>query len=414
MIHEPVAAAAWHLRTDAVLARSAPHPSADAVKFPRGLVATVVLLGLAAGAVWWTTRPEPPLVAVHTVARGTVESTVANTRAGTVHARRRAKLAPGTGGQVAALHVTEGDRVSEGQVLLELWHEDLTAQRALAESEVLRAQALADEAQLRAELAEREAERQRELLQEGASSGERVDRADSEARAARAAQQAAAAQAAVSRRQLDVIDANLERTLVRAPFAGVVAEVNGEVGEFVTPSPVGIPTPPAVDLIDDAAPYVTAPIDEIDAAAVRTGLPVRITLDAFGDRAFAGRVRRIAPYVLDREKQARTVDVEVEFAEAVQDAALLAGYSADVEILLEQRDGVVRVPTEAVRDDTVLVRAPDGTLAERTITAGLRNWRFVEVARGLEPGDVVVLSRDREGVAPGAVVEVEATVAERP
>src|SRR5690606_24405190 len=111
-------------------------------------------------------------------------------------------------------------------------------------------------------LAEREAQRQRELLDEGASSGERVDRADSEARAARAAERAAAAAAVVSQRQIDVVDAQIERTIVRAPFAGIVAEVNGEVGEFATPSPVGIPTPPAVDLIDDGAPYVTAPIDE--------------------------------------------------------------------------------------------------------------------------------------------------------
>ncbi|MBL9078161.1 MAG: efflux RND transporter periplasmic adaptor subunit [Planctomycetes bacterium] len=373
-----------------------------------------MILGLAAGGIWYATRQPPPRVLVHTVARGTVEATVANTRAGTVNARRRAKLAPGTGGQVAVLHVQEGDRVTAGQVLMELWSADLKAQRALAESEVLRATALADEAQQRAELAEREAQRQRELQAEGASSGERVDRADSEARAARSAQQAATAQAAVGRRQIEVVDAQLERTLVRAPFAGIIAEVNGEVGEFVTPSPVGIPTPPAVDLIDDGAPYVTAPIDEIDAARVQVGMPARVTLDAFADRTFVGRVRRIAPYVLDREKQARTVDVEVEFAEPVADAALLAGYSADVEILLAQRDDAVRVPTEAVRDGTVFVRLADGTLALRPVTTGLTNWRFVEVTAGLAAGDVVVLSRDRDGVAAGARVEVEPAAAALP
>ncbi len=377
------------------------------MKFPRGVAAAVVILGLAAGGIWYATSTPPPAVLVHTVARGVVEATVANTRAGTVNARRRAKLAPGQGGQVAALHVHEGDRVAAGQVLIELWNADLRAQRALAESEVQRANAIAEEAQLRAELAEREAERQRQLLAEQISTGERVDRVDSEARAARAAQRAAAAQALVGQRQIEVVDAQLERTLVRAPFAGVVAEVNGEVGEFVTPSPVGIPTPPAVDLIDDGAPYVTAPIDEVDAALVQIGMPARVLLDAFGARQFAGRVRRIAPYVLDREKQARTVDVEVEFVAPAADVALLAGYSADVEILLQQRPETVRVPTEAVRDGTVFVRAADGRLSLRRIDTGLANWRFTEVTAGLEPGEVVVLSRDRDGVADGATVAIE-------
>ena len=63
----------------------------------------------------------------------------------------------------------------------------------------------------------------------------------------------------------------------------------------------------------------------------------RITLDAFGKRTFDGRVRRIAPYVTDREKQARTVDVEVEFISPPDDVQLLPGYSADVEILLDTR-----------------------------------------------------------------------------
>jgi HlyD family secretion protein len=391
----------------AQLANAPRQASALAVKIPRRLFVTVALLGVAAAGVFYATRKQPPLVLVHTAARGTVEATVANTRAGTVNAHRRAKLAPGQGGQVAVRHVEKGDRVTAGQVLIELWNADLKAQRALAESEVLGASASADEALQRAELAERDAERQRELLAQGIGSGEATDRADSQARAARAAQQAAAAHAIVSRRQIDVVDAQLERTLVRAPFAGIVAEVNGEVGEFVTPSPVGIPTPPAVDLIDDTAPYVTAPIDEVDAARVQVGMAARVTLDAFGKRAFAGRVRRIAPYVLDREKQARTVDVEVEFAEPATDVALLAGYSADVEILLQQHDDAVRVPSEAVRDGTVFVRAADGTLTLRKVGIGLANWRFTEITDGLQPGEVVVLSRDRSGVVDGAEVKVE-------
>ena len=109
-----------------------------------------------------------------------------NTRAGTVQANRRAKLAPSTGGQVERLLVKEGDRVVAGQVLLELWRDDLEAQLALARSEVERATALAEQARLQAELAEREAKRAEALLQQEIGAGDVVDRAVSQAKAERA------------------------------------------------------------------------------------------------------------------------------------------------------------------------------------------------------------------------------------
>lgn len=368
------------------------------------------LLLLAAGIVFalWATRTAPPTVTAHTVTRGPVESTVANTRAGTVNANRRAKLAPSAGGQVAKLLVKEGDRVAAGQLLVELWHGDLDAQLALARSEAVRAEALAEQTRVQAELADREAKRQQDLQQQAISAEGNVDRMVSTAAAARATMLAAAAEAAARRDQIGYIEAQISRMRVDAPFAGIVAEVNAEIGEFVTPSPVGIPTPPTIDLIDDGMSYVTAPIDEVDAARVRTGMTARITLDAFGKRAFAGKVRRIAPYVMDREKQARTVDVEVEFVEPPDaDAKLLPGYSADVEILIDSHAEVVRVPTECLREGgVVFVIGSDGTLAARTIEPGLANWRFTEVVSGLQQGDRIVGTFDQKGLADGVRVRI--------
>jgi HlyD family secretion protein len=207
-----------------------------------------------------------------------------------------------------------------------------------------------------------------------------------------------------------VAQAELERTRLKAPFDGVVAEVSGELNEYVTPSPPGIPTPPAVDLIDDSCFYISAPIDEVDAPRVRLGAEARVTLDAYGERAFPGRVRRIAPYVLDVEKQSRTVEVEVEILDPPPDAPLLAGYSADVEVIVERREDVLRVPTAAVRaEGGVLVLDPStGLLAERAIEKGLSNWDQTEVRSGLEQGERVVLSLDRDRVEDGAPATAEA------
>jgi HlyD family secretion protein len=176
----------------------------------------------------------------------------------------------------------------------------------------------------------------------------------------------------------------------------------------VTPSPVGIPTPPTVDLIDSSCLYISAPIDEVDAPSIREGMPARISLDAFPDRDFPGHVRRIAPYVLDQEKQARTVEIEAEI-DAADKTGLLPGYSADVEVILDHRDDVLRVPTSVVDDEGyVFVFDPDtNRIAERQITTGVSNWEFTEVADGLREGERVVSSIDRDGVVDGATVTPE-------
>jgi HlyD family secretion protein len=374
------------------------------------LLSLLALLAAAAG-LWRLSRPEPIAVVLKAVERGRVESTVANTRAGTVRPCRRSRLSPGTGGQVAAMPVREGQRVQQGDLLLGIWNQDLDARVQLAGREQAAADARAEQACLLADKAGREAQRVTQLRTQRLVSEEQADRAESDAAAAAAACRAARAAAEVSSAQVALAQAERERTVLRAPFAGVVAEVNGELGEFITPSPPGIPTPPAVDLIDDSCLYVSAPIDEVDAPAIRVGMPACVSLDAFPGRRCGATVRRIAPYVLDVEKQSRTVEVEVDLARAEDTRDFLPGYSADVEIVLETRDNTLRVPTEAVlQDERVLVYRPaEGSLEERRFEPGLGNWQHTEVRSGLREGEQVVVSVERAGVKSGARVVPEET-----
>jgi len=349
-------------------------------------------------------REKPVEVRLIAAERGSVERSVANTRAGTVVACRRAGLSPSVSGQVTRLAVAEGDSVQTGQLLLELWNDDLRASVQLAESEARAARARSRASCAQAEIAEREAARMERLVPSGAASVDAIDRAHSEARARRASCEAAEAGAQVSAAQIGVARAQFARTLLHAPFDGVVAEVSAELNEVVTPSPVGVITPPAIDLIDNGCFYAKAPIDEIDAAAVRVGLPVRIALDAFGERRFEGRVRRISDYVLDREKQARTVDVEVEFNDPAVAGELLAGYSADVEIILETHENVLRLPSATVLEgQRVLLLNGDGRLVEREVGIGLTNWDHSEILSGLDDGEQVVENLGDEGIVAGAL-----------
>lgn len=372
----------------------------------RKLAVTVIVLAVIGGGIWWLLRPTPVLVRLATVERGDVIASVANTRAGTVDACRRAGLAPPLGGQISALPVTDGARVEQNQLLLELWNDDLKADLQRAERDSVAATARTRETCITAEVARRDADRLIVLFDRQAVSEEEVDRARGRAESTAAACEAMQSTAEVSEALIDLARARLEKTRLRAPFAGVIAEINGELGEFVTPSPVGVPTPPTVDLIDSSCLYISAPIDEIDAPRIRTGMTAEIHLDAFPDRSFPGHVRRIAPYVLDMEKQARTVEVEAEFDNPEE--GLLPGYSADVEVILDRRENTLRLPTTVIRDNTVLVFDPaTGVISEREISIGIANWEFTEITAGLSEGEQVVSSVDRDGVEDGAVVAPE-------
>jgi HlyD family secretion protein len=373
----------------------------------------LAVLGVAvvAAAIWFATRAEPVAVAVARAELGRVESTVANTRAGSVSACRRAKLAPPLGGRIDKLEVREGQRVKKGQLLIELWNEDLVARERVSVEQLRTAKAKQREACVLADVAVRAAERSRELRAKGFVSEENVDRASNEAKAKQAGCESAAAQVHEAEARIRASRADTARTVVLAPFDGIVAEVNGEVGEFLTPSPPGIPTLPAIDLIDDSCLYVSAPIDEVDAARLKVGMPGRITLDAYRGRHFSGKVRRIAPYVLALEKQARTVEVEVEFEDPGDARHLLVGYSADVEIVIDGRDNVLRIPTSALQPGhRVLVLGADGVLEERAIETGLANFEFTEVRLGLQRGERVVTSLERPGVKAGVRAREDANV----
>ena len=367
------------------------------------VVVVVAVLGLAFA---WFSRPKPIPVALKEVATGMVEATLANTRAGTVEACLRTKLSTIIGGRIEYLGVKEGDRVKKGQLLLKLWNDDQQAQAALAETQITLAGRRVEEACIAAVNAEKEAKRQSELRAKGFVSISKEDAARTEAEVRRASCNTAKADVAQAEAKFKATRVEQGRVALYAPFDGTVAKIVGELGEYSTPSPPGVPTPPAIDLIDDSCLYVKAPMDEVDAPKIKIGQPVRITLDALPGKVLPGTVRRVAPYVSAVEKQARTVDVEIEFTQPENTGKLLVGYSADVEIILDGRDNVLRIPTAAIQEGgKVLLFNPDsGKLEERKIRTGLANWEFTEVLEGLAAGDRIVTSLEKEGVKAGAKV----------
>lgn len=370
----------------------------------------LVRLGVVAGVValfvllkFTVLAPKPVPVTVSPVTRGTVEETVTNSRAGTVRARRRAKLSPELGGQVAELPYREGDQVEAGAIVLRLDSSSYKARVQLSHRDTEAARAEADRACLAAERAGREAARIRRLAEEQIVSEDLLDASESSHRTALAACQAARATVARAEASTEVADTELAKTVLRAPFDGIVAEVAIEVGEWTTPSPPAMPVPAVIDILDPATIYVSAPMDEVDSARIHAGQPARITVDSHRDEVFSGRVTRVAPYVLDLQEQNRTVEIEVQFDDPDFAATLLPGTSADVEVILSVRENALRVPTSAlIQGERVLLLEGDH-LVERKVTTGLRNWDFTEIASGLDEGAQLVTSLDRPEIVAGAL-----------
>ena len=390
--------------------------SANRFSLLKKLIIGLVVAAIPVAMLYWNARPKPIAVVLKAADSGPVESTLSNTRAGSVEACQRTRLSTIVGGRIETLAVKEGDRVKRGQLLLKLWNDDQAAQTTLAGAQLHTAKKRITEACTLADAAEREYKRVAGLRQQGFVSISKEDGARAEAEAKRASCETAKADIGQAEARLAATQVDQQRTRLIAPFDGIVAKIVGDLGEYTTPSPPGVATPPAIDLIDPSCLYIKAPMDEVDAPKIKPGLPARIAIDALPKRPFAATVKRVAPVVTAVEKQARTVDVEVRFNQPDEASGLLVGYSADVEIVLARREKTLRVPTAAIQEGgKVLVFNPQTQLLDaRTLKTGVANWEFTEVLDGLTEGERVVTSLEREKVKAGAFAVPDDETAPKP
>lgn len=352
-------------------------------------------VALAALALWWWPQATP--VKLVAVGRGDVLVTLVNTRAGTIKSCQRAGLSLPGGGVVEQIAVKAGDRVARGDLLLTLWSEDIRADLSRARAQQALGKTQREERCSEATYYEREASRLATLLAKNLTSRTLAEQAQNLAHTRRYICRASRQQERVDEALVAQVEARLAERRLQAPFAGVVAEVNSKLGEYMTPSPPGVAMPPVIDLIDDNCLYVSAPIDEVDAARLKVGQSARVLLDAMPGRDFAATVTRIAPYVKELEKQARTVEVEAVLTAQPSDVPLLIGYSADLEVEVTRATDVLRVAASSRADDGSVLRLEGDKLVRVLPRWGVENWNWIEVAEGLAAGD-------RLAAQPGQIV----------
>ena len=308
---------------------------------------------------------EKPQVQVVRATRANVEATVSGVTSGTVRAEQVAELAFGTVGRVQELNVKLGDQVKLGQVLSRVENGDLISRLQVAKEELQRSERLSrDNALSRSNLIQAQG-------------------------------------------TYDSALTAYEKSLIRAPYDGTIAEVNLEVGQLSQITAV-IPLAP-IRIVDVKPRFVRAEIDEVDLSKVKLGMPARVKILAVRREPFKAVVRKVVPFVSSVREQDRTSEVEL----TVDGEGLLlpAGASADVEIITETREAVVTIATRAIlgRGSERYVYKFDGSAVRRNpIKVGIFGYTLSEVLEGLSEGDQVAMPSDKVDLTDGLKVGLAA------
>ena len=363
------------------------------------LVAAAILVGGLLSKMLLAPRGGVEVEAV-AAAMGPVEDVVVNSEAGTVMSRSRANLGVEAVGRVAEIPRREGSTVKAGDLLLRL---ESTTER----TRLLAARRAADvhraslaSARAAADLARKTTERVTSLHARGLASQAQLDEARAQAQGADADARAAEARLRSAEAAVRLAQDDLTHAEIRAPYDGTIAHRRVEIGEEVSPGQ------PLLELVSLGSIYVSAPIDERDAGRLEVGLPVRITVDTYPGMVWSSRLTRISPVIETAEEQNRTQEVEADVPADSTRPRPKPGLTADVEIVLDRRARVLRVPTFAVVDGQRVFVVDRNRAVTRTVTIGLRSWEWSEVLSGLREGERVVTTLDRPGLREGVRLEV--------
>ncbi|MGV0106873.1 Efflux RND transporter periplasmic adaptor subunit [Nostoc sp. DSM 114160] len=402
----------------------------DKFNIPSRWLAWSGVLALAGAGGWLTyffalnQPPEPVAVRLLTVERGNVETTI--NESGTVELREQRILKSPKEGAIERVMVKPGERVKLGQVLLTLRYPErkiaLTNQQLQIQQEQLnlaRSREKIIEAQERLTAEEKQLQRLAPLVREGAIAQEQAKTQEDTVRVARASlrdNQAEARTTALKIQTLQLerqlIQQQLQDNIVTAPLNGVVLGVNVENGDGVE-----LRTN-LLTLGDPRKVLVKLQLSTLNAAQVRVNQLARINAIGPNAKRFSGRVKSLYPQALSPEAQKQdgssskqseqpTVPATVELDSPTR--TLLPGSRVNVEVVLQRRQNVVVLKTEAiVRSQPrpfVWVLDSQNHAQKRTINLGLEGLMNVEVTSGLHPGEQVILPPVESELKPGLPVK---------
>jgi len=309
------------------------------------------------------------------------------TYTGTLEALTKINITPEVGGKIARIHVQEGDRVSQGQLLAELETESIRLQLRQAEAGVAVAEASQADAL-------RNKERMDRLIKENAVSEMQREKVQ-------LAYDAAAAQLEQARAGLNLARHALDVSIMKAPFAGVVASKNAEVGDVINPMMGGYSGASGVlTLMNYSKIKIAVAISSEDIGRIRKGQEAVLRVGAIPGRDFRGAVR-VVNLTADPLNKKFGVEVVIDNPDAV----LRPGTFGDLVFEVQSHENALVVPQKAILENTYVFIVEGGKAVKKNVAIGLQNTTMVEVLDGLAEGARVVVEGNF-GLEEGAAVQV--------
>jgi RND family efflux transporter MFP subunit len=376
----------------------------------------VLALVAVAGIVLWRSgallnaAPEVRVARVRVQQAADVEEVL--TATGYIVPQKRATVSARVSGRVDWLGVDEGSRVAEGQVIARLSNDDLAAQVAEARAALSQSRASLEQARASLWEADREQDRQRNLLAQGITTQADFDAAKRSYDVAQAGLAAAEHAVRAAEARVTLSQANFEKTIIRAPFDGMVIAKSTEVGEMVAAGAFsGQPTGGAIVTVADFGSLeMEADINESNLSRVATGQPALVSVDAVPGHKYRGVLRQIVP-AADRQKavvQAKVKLLDPDERLVPDMSARVTFTSRDVSAEAASAPPRLFVPAAAVQQDgsASFVLTLNGERAVRVpVTLGETRGDLREITSGLKGNESVVVP-GAAGVRPGDKVRV--------
>lgn len=352
-------------------------------------VTLLVVLGLAAGFVLWRRSRQPSEAERYVTAPvefGTLRESV--TATGTLSALDAVEVGAEVTGRVTKVHVAVNDRVTAGQVLVEIDTEQLSARVEEAQAQLQSARASQRNASATIKEAEATASRTRQLHARGLASDQDLETAEAALDRARASQSSSEAQVVVAQAALKASKTSLGKAIIRSPIDGIVLSRTVEEGQTVT---AGFQTPVLLKLSRELKDMVLkVDVDEADVGKVREGQTATFVVDAYPKRRFSSKLIRLGNLP---KPETTVVTYEAELTVDNADRLLRPGMTATATIVTSERPDVLSVPNAALRFEPPAPEKP-GAPSRPLPLPGMRGMRGMR-GGGRPPGEAAPARRDR-------------------
>lgn len=308
---------------------------------------------------------------------------------GVIEAWQTMNIMPEIGGRIAKIYVEEGVKVQKGQLLAEMDTRAARLQLEQAEAAVAVAQANYNDA-------EKNMERMERLIKENAVSEQQYEKIELAFESADAQLNQAQAALNLSRYSLDV-------SIMEAPFSGVVASKNAEVGDVINPMMGGFsPNSGVVTLMDFSRVKIEVDVSHQDVIRIKKGQPASMAVSAFQGRSFPGRVS-----VVNVTADPLTKKFHVEVASENPDLLLRPNTFGEIMIEVSSHEDALVVPQNAILENKyVFVVNEDNTVRRQEVSLGLENTDMAEILSGVQFGDRIVVEGSY-GLDDGTKIEIK-------